>query len=191
MHKTTAAFWVTFAILFCASLFYGINAGKQRKLLHRGGGKLDNGDIVRLQKAVDGDTVVVYKEGDEPATVRILGIKAFESKVEKDPASEFGKASVAALEKAMSRPVRVLLNAPPKDARGRFLATLFVNDKDVGLELVKEGLVLVYSVYPFPAMPIYLHEQELARAAKRGLWGSPVVKKRAIALISEWQEQAK
>jgi endonuclease YncB( thermonuclease family) len=192
MHKTTAAFWTIFGLLLSASLFYGVNAGNQRKLLHHGGGRLESGNVVTLYRVIDGDTVVVSKKGDDPATVRILGIKAFESKVEKDPAARFGKASVAALAETMAgRPVRVLLNNPAKDERGRFLATLFVNDRDLGLEMVKEGLVLVYSVYPFPAMSIYLHEQELARARKKGVWGSPVVKRRAVALISEWQGQAR
>ncbi len=82
-----------------------------------------------------------------------------------------------------------MLHNPPKDARGRFLATLYVNDNDMALHLIREGLVLVYSVYPFPAMPIYLQEQELARAKRKGIWANSEVKTRAIALIKSWQEQ--
>jgi endonuclease YncB( thermonuclease family) len=192
MHRNAILFWIVVGLLFSASLFYGMNAAKQRRLIHHSGGTLVSGDIVRLDRIIDGDTIMVAKEGDAPATVRILGIKALESKVAKDPAAPFGKASIAELERRMSgRPVRVMLNSPPKDSRGRFLATLYVNDKDIGMELVREGLALVYSVYPFPAMSIYLHEQELARAGKKGLWGDPEVKRRAIALIEEWQGQAK
>jgi endonuclease YncB( thermonuclease family) len=192
MHRNSILFWVVVGLLLSASLFYGVNAGKQRRIIHHSGGTLVSGDIVRLHRIIDGDTIMVAKEGDAPATVRILGIKALESKVAKDPAALFGKASITELERQMAgRPVRVMLNSPPKDSRGRFLATLYVNDKDMGLELVREGLVLVYSVYPFPAMSIYLHEQELARAGKKGLWGDPEVKRRAIALIEEWQGQAK
>jgi micrococcal nuclease len=192
MHRNAILFWSVIGLLLSASLFYGVNAAKQRRLIHHSGGTLVSGDIVRLDRIIDGDSVMVAKEGEAPATVRILGIKALESKVAKDPAAPFGKASIAELERRMSgRPVRVMLNSPPKDSRGRFLATLYVNDKDIGMELVRDGLALVYSVYPFPAMSIYLHEQELARAGKKGLWGDPEVKRRAIALIEEWQGQAK
>lgn len=173
-----------------ASLFYGANAVQQRQLLHHSGGKLQSGDIVRLDTVIDGDTIVVSKEGDAPATIRILGIKAFESKVARDAAAPFGKAAIAGLVRYMSNhPVRVMLNSTPKDSRGRFLATLYVNDMDIGLGLVREGLVLVYSVYPFPAMSLYLQEQELARARKKGLWGDTEVKRRAVALIEGWQGQ--
>lgn len=190
MHRNSTIFWTIIGLLVSASLFYGLNAEKQRRVLHHSGGKLQSGDIVRLERIVDGDTVVVVKEGEAPATVRILGIKAFDAKLDKDAAAFFGRAAVNGLIRRMTgKPVRVMLNGTPKDSRGRFLATLYVNDRDVGLELIRDGVVLVYSVYPFPAMSLYLQEQELARARKSGLWNAPEVKRRAIALIEEWQGQ--
>lgn len=191
MHRNAVLFWMVIGILFSASLFYGLNAGKQRRSIHHSGGTLASGDVVRLDRVIDGDTVMVVKEGDSPATVRILGIKSFDAKVAKDPSAFIGKASVNGLEYRMAgRPIRIMLNSTPRDSRGRYLATLYVKDTDIGLEMIREGLVLVYSVYPFPAMSIYLHEQELARARKKGLWSDPEVKRRAIALIEEWQGQA-
>jgi endonuclease YncB( thermonuclease family) len=89
----------------------------------------------------------------------------------------------------VDRPVRVVLNATPKDRHGRFLATLYADDQDVGLGLVRQGLALVYTVYPFPAMQFYLQEQDLARAGRRGLWASEEVSDRALALSREWQRQ--
>lgn len=190
MDRINIVFWGVIGILFTASAFFGLNAENQRRAIHHVGGKLENGDVVRLEQVIDGDTVLVSKENTPPTTVRILGIKAFAAKVEKDPASVFGKVAVEELSRQMKgHPVRVMLNSPPKDSRGRFLATLYVNDRDIGLDLVNRGLVLVYSVYPFPAMPIYLHEQELARAKRKGLWGDQEVKTRAISLITSWQEQ--
>lgn len=188
MQRTIAIFWVAIALLVSASLFYGVSAHTRMQTIHHGGGKLQSGDIVRVRGIIDGDTILVAKGEDAPATVRILGIKAFESKLAHDAAAHFGKAAMAGLARSLSnRPVRVMLNSTPRDSRGRFLATLYVNDRDVGLELVREGLVLVYSVYPFPAISLYLQEQELARARKKGLWGDPEVKRRAIALMEGWQ----
>lgn len=190
MDRVTFIFWGVIGILFSASLFFGLNAETQKRTIRHAGGNLENGDVVRLEKIIDGDTVTVSKENSPPATIRILGIRAFDAKVEKDAASVFGREAVEELSRLMTnRPVRILLNTPPKDAQGRFLATLYVNDRDLGLELVKRGLVLVYSVYPFPSMPIYLQEQELAKAKRRGLWADREVKSRAVNLIRSWQEQ--
>ncbi len=190
MDRVTFIFWGVIGILFSASLFFGLNAETQKRTIRHAGGNLENGDVVRLEKIIDGDTVTVSKENSPPATIRILGIRAFDAKVEKDAASVFGREAVEELSRLMAnRPVRILLNTPPKDSQGRFLATLYVNDRDLGLELVKRGLVLVYSVYPFPSMPIYLQEQELAKAKRRGLWADREVKSRAINLIRSWQEQ--
>jgi len=190
MDRVTLIFWGVIGVLFSASLFFGLNAESQRRAIRHIGGDLENGDVVRLERVIDGDTVTVLKDKSPPATVRILGIKSFDAKVEKDAAAVFGREAVDELSRLMAnRPVRVMLNTPPKDSRGRFLATLYVNDRDLGLELVKQGLVLVYSVYPFPSMSIYLQEQELARAKRKGLWADREVKSRAINLITSWQEQ--
>jgi endonuclease YncB( thermonuclease family) len=122
--------------------------------------------------------------------VRLIGIKSFDAKVEKDVVTPFGQAAMEALQRSMSgRPLRVMLNAMPKDKYGRYLATLYADDQDIALLLIRQGLVLVYSVYPFPAMQIYLQEQELARAGRRGLWANSAAKERALALISEWRGQ--
>jgi diguanylate cyclase (GGDEF)-like protein/PAS domain S-box-containing protein len=79
------------------------------------------------------------------------------------------------------RPIRVLLNTTPKDKHGRYLATLFA-DEDIAIRLVRQGLVLVYTVYPFPAMQSYLQEQEQARAGRRGLWSNNTVAERTQCL---------
>lgn len=155
-----------------------------------GSGKIDSGDLVRLMRVIDGDTVQVIREGQEPVTVRLIGIKSFNAKVEKDVVTPFGQAAVEALQRMMTdRSARVLLNASPKDKNGRYLATLFADDQDIALHLVRQGLVLVYTVYPFPAMQFYLQEQEQARAGRRGLWASAAATERALAMANEWRGQ--
>ncbi len=191
MDRSTAIFWSLILVLLSASLFFGLNAEKQRKSVQAGSGKIDSGDLVRLVKVIDGDTVQVAREGQEPVTVRLIGIKSFNAKVEKDVVTPFGQAAVEALQRLMTdRPVRVLLNITPKDKNGRYLATLFADDQDIALHLVKQGLVLVYTVYPFPSMQNYLQEQGLARAGRRGLWASTAASERAIAMINEWRGQS-
>jgi micrococcal nuclease len=190
MERSTVMFWSLIAVLLSAALFFGLNAEQQRKRLQVGSGKIDSGDLVRLVKVIDGDSVQVVREGQEPVTVRLIGIKTFDAKVEKDVVTTFGQAAVEAIQLQMlERPVRVLLNTPPKDKHGRYLATLFADDRDIALHLVRQGLALVYTVYPFPSMQSYLQEQEQARSVRRGLWASAPARERAQALINEWRGQ--
>jgi micrococcal nuclease len=190
MDRSSFLFWSLIAVLLSASLFFGLNAEQRRKSVQVGSGRIDSGDLVRLVKVVDGDTVQVVREGQEPVTVRLIGIKSFDAKVERDVVTPFGRAAVEALARSMAdRPVRVMLNATPKDKKGRYLATLFADDQDIALHLVRKGLVLVYTVYPFPSMQLYLQEQEQARAGRRGLWVSAAATERALAMANEWRRQ--
>ncbi|NTW36418.1 MAG: thermonuclease family protein [Syntrophobacteraceae bacterium] len=189
MELSKNLFWGCIAILLAASVFYGYGAVRMRGSTVKAEGKLENGSIVMLSKVIDGDTVVLASEGQSAAAVRILGIKSFDAGVEKDVVATYGRAAVDTLERVLKdRPVRVMLHSTPKDKYGRYIATLYVDQLDVGLHLVKEGLALVYPVYPFPAMSFYLQEQELARAARRGLWASTEVATRALGLLREWQK---
>lgn len=181
-------FWGCITFLLGASLFYGLSVESMRRSMFKNEGKVDSGAVVSLLSVIDGDTVRVAQEGQQPVSVRILGIKAFEAGIAKDVVAPYGQAAIDTLQRLMSnKPVRVLLHSTPKDRHGRYIATLYVDDQDIGLRLVKEGLAMVYTVYPFPAMSFYLQEQELARAGRRGLWANTDVATRALALIREWQ----
>ena len=184
----TTLFWGCIALLLSASIFYGFNANRMRRSMLGSEGKVSSGDVVMLERVIDGDSVTVAQEGQKPAAIRILGIKAFEASIEKDVVAPYGQAAVDTLKRLMAnRPVRILLHSTPKDRYGRYIAMLYVDDQDIGLRLVKEGLALVYTVYPFQAMSFYLQEQEAARAGRRGLWANNEVTSRALALIREWQ----
>jgi micrococcal nuclease len=181
-------FWGCISLLLGASLFYGFSAESIRRGTLKSEGKIDNGNVVTLVAVIDGDTVTVVQEGQKPAPLRILGIKSFDASVEKDIVAPYGQAAIDTLRRLMAdQQIRVLLHSTPKDRHGRYIATLYVGDQDIGLRLIKEGLAVVYTVYPFPAMSFYLQEQELARAGRRGLWANAEVSSRALALIHAWQ----
>jgi len=190
MDRSSGLFWGTIVVLFGLAAFYAAGVHKELLKGRRAEGKIENGNIVKLVRVVDGDTLVVVQEGEKPASVRILGIRAFDVKVEKDIATSYGQAAIDTLERLMAdRPIRVMLHSTPKDRYGRYIAGLYVDNQDLGLKLIREGLVLTYIVYPFPAMSLYLQEQELARAGRKGLWANKDVTARALALMSEWQRR--
>lgn len=193
MDRMTVTFWAIISILLGASAFFGLGAESQRRSVHQStAATLSSGDVVRLVKVIDGDSIQAVKEGSEPVSIRLLGIKAFESKVSKDAVSTYAQACVDSLKHHLEgKPIRVLINAEtPKDKRDRYLATLYADDEDVAVHLIREGLILVYTVYPFPSLQMYHQEQETARAAKRGLWGNRTASARALALIRDWQSQS-
>jgi endonuclease YncB( thermonuclease family) len=88
------------------------------------------------------------------------------------------------------KPVRVELHQTPTDKHGRTIAELHADEQNVGRALVRRGLVVVYSLYPFESMREYLHLQEVARAERQGLWSDPQVAKRADLLEREWRRQS-
>ncbi len=195
MEAGTKAFWAVVLGLLCASAFFGTSAEQRRRAVQRGesGTELSSGDEVRLAQVVDGDTLLVDTAGGKRAAIRLLGIKAFDDGVEKATGGErIDRAARARLQRLFEGHVaRVQLSTPPKDRHGRFLAQLFVADEDVALALLREGLVLVYAVYPFENMGEYFAGQELARAQGRGLWRDPEHAERANRLLGQWQEQSK
>ncbi len=191
MDRGAWIFWTLIAALVGASVFFARGAEVQRREARAAEAKLESGEIVSLAEVVDGDTLLVETAAGARASVRLLGVKAFDTKLEKDVTKAYGQAAIDALRRSLSgKPIRVLPHSTPKDKYGRSIATLFVDERDVGLELVKEGQALAYTVYPFPTMQIYLKEQELARSDRRGLWGNPDAVLRADALSAEWRKQA-
>lgn len=204
MERATTWFWLLVALLFGASAYYAGAVWRMRLADKPRDVQLASGDVVRLHHVVDGDTVVVARlDGDGAAsapaspadaarvTVRLLGIKAFDSKAGKDEAALHGRSAEEALRRlAGEQPLRVLLNSPPKDRSGRTLASLYAGGEDLGLALVARGHVLVYTVYPFPNMAGYLSAQRQAREQRLGLWADPLAVELADALARQWARGA-
>ena len=187
LERATLFFWALVATLLGASAFYGSEVWRFQAANAQRDVVLASGDVVTLKTVIDGDTLVVSKDGAGLATVRLLGIKAFEAKQAKDDVAVHGRAAEEALRRlAADQPLRVLLNTPPKDKHGRTLASLYVGADDLGLALVARGHALAYSVYPFAQMQAYLQAQNAARAQRLGLWADPAVVERAEGLIREW-----
>lgn len=191
MDRGTRFFWVLVAGLGAASGYFSVGVSAQRAEAKQATAPLETGAMVQLVRVIDGDTVMVKDDSGLEATVRVLGIKCFEQIPERDPVARFGKASVDEVSRIASEaPLRVLLNTPPQDRHGRYIATLYAGDTDLGLALVQRGLAMVYTVYPFSSMGYYIQEQTKARTDRRGLWSDPVVTQRADALAQEWRKKS-
>ena len=190
MNRSTGLFWGFIVLLASASIHFGIGAYTQQIAIRGQDGKIENGSIVHLVRVVDGDTLLVAEEGQKPAHVRILGIKSFDAKIEKDVVSPYAKAAFETLERMLgNKPLRIMLQNGAKDRFGRYVGTIYADDHDVGLSMIEQGLVMAYTVYPFAAMTVYVQAQDGAKKMRRGLWASSDASERAAALIKEWQRQ--
>lgn len=149
MERLTLVFWSMIGLLLGISVFYGVSAEWQRKQLHTSGStQLQSGDLVKLVKILDGDSLQVAKGGQTPVVLRLVGIKAFDSKVEKDVFSPYAQTAREQMQHQLhNKLLRVQLDpVRPRDRYERWLTTLYVDNQDFGLYLIRNGLALVYPV---------------------------------------------
>ncbi len=121
-------------LIIGGAIYFGLNKS--------GKGNQDNGgenteclapSEVIVTKIIDGDTIVV--EGGEH--IRLLGIDADESGY-----SCYGPAKTRLEEIVLSRKVRLEKDETDVDQYGRCLRYIFLDDQNIGLQLVEEGLAV-------------------------------------------------
>lgn len=191
MQREARIFWTLIVMLLGASLFFGLGAEVRRREAQQGDTVvLTTGELVTLEHVLDGDTLMVVKADSSTVVIRLLGIKALDPQHER-----FGEDAAKALAgylNGRSARVRVALTPDGKtksDRHDRVIAELFVGDKNLGLELVKRGLALVYTPYPFDSISGYLEQQGRARDRGAGLWGDSKTARKADAMLDEWNER--
>ncbi len=123
-------------------------------------------ELVCTVKAVyDGDTLTASCPGGE-VTVRVFGIDAPEMKQE-----PWGDRSREALRGLLPRFGSIELRVMDRDRYDRTVARVVVGERDVGLEMVRQGRAVVYEQYN--DSPVYRQAQAEAKQARRGIWEKP------------------
>ena len=125
----------------------------------------------KVTRVVDGDTIKISHDGTT-TTVRLVGIDAPEtSKRKNEPGQPFSRKSTKHLASLVLNK-SVTVKSYDKDRYGRTLGVVYVNGKNVNLEMVKQGLAEVYRGRPakgFDNGP-YLKAEDKARKAGVGMW---------------------
>lgn len=149
--------------------------------------KLADGDTVTLVRAVKGHELIVRKDG-QAAKIRLVGIYTFDATVqEKNDITGFGRLAVDFVSsKAQGAALKISLERPDPDPRGRYLGFVDVAGADLGALLVQEGYAAVYTEYPFSREANYFAAENPARAGVRGVWGGTAARKRLRALRETW-----
>ena len=161
----------------------------------------ESGDRVEITKVIDGDELRITNSLGS-SRIRILGIKSFDPTARDLILSEYGKTCVDFLEThIVGRQAELIVSPKKLDDRGRLLGTLFVEEKtagedgqasryDLGEELVRQGLALVYTEFPFESMEKYLQSQSSAESEQLGFWANRRVAERARGLQRVWTQEA-
>lgn len=128
------------------------------------------GERFLVTRVIDGDTIEIA--GGE--RVRYLGIDTPETVDPKRPLQCFGReASQKNKELVEGKYVRLEKDISEADKYGRLLRYVYVDDKFVNFELVKDGFAHILTIPPdVKHQEKFLAAEREAREAKRGLWGT-------------------
>jgi endonuclease YncB( thermonuclease family) len=119
----------------------------------------------------DGDTIKVTGGGNE-ITIRLVGIDAPEtSKTKHEPGQPFSRKSTKYLA-GMVLNKSVTVQSYGADRYGRTLGVVFVDGKNVNLEMVKAGLAEVYRGKPAAGLNLdpYWKAESEAKKSKLNMW---------------------
>jgi len=125
----------------------------------------------KVTRVYDGDTIKA--EGhDTIIKVRLLGIDAPEtSKKKREPGQPYSQGAKKYLASLVLNKT-VDIKGYRLDRYNRLLGVIYLNGKNINLEMVKAGLAEVYRGRPpkgFDSTP-YLEAEREAREANRGMW---------------------
>ena len=135
-----------------------------------------DGSLHVIETVVDGDTAKIRFQ-EEMISMRIIGIDTPETVHPSRPVEPYGpEATVRARELLEGKTVTLEYDADPEHDRfgkyGRLLIYVRLEDgRDFGKLMVEGGFARAYPKYPFSRSEEYLAVEEMAKKAKKGLWG--------------------
>lgn len=134
---------------------------EDRRLLAMGG--FIRGQVIAV---ADGNTLIVLLN-NRKETVRLIGVAAPET-----DQAPWGPEATAALRTLVAgHTVRLEMDAEKRDHAKRLQAYVFVGDKSVNLEMIRQGQARAAAQPPTAARAgEYLQAEREAREAGRGLW---------------------
>jgi len=126
--------------------------------------------VGKVREVIDGDTLVVHMNEPDIATfeVRVVGTNTPEI------GEPFKKESMDMMfDKVYGRDVTLKTDESNLiDQYGRVLATVNLDGRDIGLEMIKEGMAFFYPYRPHKYVDelVYKQAEEDAKFAKLGIW---------------------
>lgn len=155
----------TYILLISAILFFGcteISAPKERE---------EKTINYKIEYIYDGDTLSLIIDGKKEK-IRILGIDTPEVDGYRTAECYGDDASAYAKEYLKKKRVTLLKSkiGDEKDRYERLLRYVFVEGKDFGAHLIKEGYAESYKIFPHDRMEYYNELEKEAQENKKGMW---------------------
>lgn len=151
------------------SIESGITREKEEKNEEPKTPETATGEIVLVTRVIDGDTIEI--EGGKK--VRYIGIDSPESVDLKNPVQCFSKEAFEQNKKLVeSKKVLLIKDVSETDRYSRLLRYVYVNDRFINFELVKNGYAIAT---PYPPDTKFANtfksSADKAKSSKKGLWG--------------------
>jgi|GEM_PF-513373 len=184
-------FWAVVAFFFgSASYFtYQVETLKAKLNISPANVQFSSGQKVKVVKIISGHEVAVDHQGAQ-TTVRLLGIMSYAANVNDPMMENIARSSVRYLEEnVLNKEAELVFDKLQKDSYNRVLAFLHLGGKDIGLEMVANGVSVVYSRYAFPREETYLKAELLAQKDKKGIWGVAAAAARSRQLKLLWESE--
>lgn len=115
-----------------------------------------------VDRVIDGDSLLV-NSGGKGIEVQLYGIDCPEWR------QPYGKEALTFTRNLAPPGTEVKIFPKGKDSHGRVLGRVFIEKKELNLELIKEGMAWWYARYA-PLMTNYYEAQKEAKKFSRGLW---------------------
>ena len=184
-------------LLLLAALFFVIGAEQTRRAQETktpAFAAVASDDIGTVIDAVDGDTLVVTFNSGR-TTIDLIGIRAFPVTAGDPTVARYGRIAQEYLkQQTAGQTARIILPPHPMKRDGNLVASLFLMGADghyghdLGLDLIRQGHVLVDIRSASAAKDRYLEAEHTAVTKAVGFWRNETMKIRAIAVKAVWEE---
>jgi endonuclease YncB( thermonuclease family) len=126
-------------------------------------------DAIRV---LDGDNIEARDPTNKKVTIRLAGIDAPKASLHNNEAGQPFHQQAAVHLSALVLNRTFNLTAYGFDSSGRILAEVFMDNKNINLEMVRDGFAEVYRGRPVRGqnLELYWKAEEQARNVKRGIW---------------------
>lgn len=161
-------------LAFCLLIIIGVFFLEEESVLEQNViGVKEERILFNVSRVIDGDTIVVEKDGEE-FRVRMIGIDTPETVHPKKDVEFFGIEASNKLKEMIENKEVELLPDPTQDdvdRYGRLLRYVYLDDVDVNLEMIKQGYAFEYTYrVPYEKQGEYKEAQEYAKENNLGLW---------------------
>lgn len=167
MKKVTAGLMVAVVAIIVLSIQYMTGSGPFKS---SGFGNTD-AQTYKVLRVIDGDTIIVDKEG-QSTRVRLIGVDTPETVKPNTPVQPYGKeASNFTKRHLTNQKVRLEYDREEKDRYGRTLAYVWLGDELYNEKIVKEGLARAKFYRPNDKYQIRIEQaQKEAQKQQKNIW---------------------